>query len=696
MSAYSIDWDGRNLVLPSTANDAMDGAEIYTSDDQAPALKRYLQWAKESNPGVRRPIRVALRLTPRPDNNYNQYAVAVTVPDELRQLAGPAHIGFLLDRYLWRVGPTKLSQLARYSGGELICTGLITGRGLGELRVDLPAPRILSEAIDRFLRRSDVPQLRSLPLLIGESLRIERGAEQTERLVQIIEKFPHQRQPVRGLRLKTREAMWGQVRPLAIYDDASGRYLGEVARGVLLLWGDERDRADVLGLLAGMSIDVAAPRGSVSEESVTNVFATNMERSIALRVHDPDGVGTGTVFANYNPHSRVLWVEDARLAEPARIAADRIGLTVDDIRTPYRPWSLEDEFWWSERLDYETVPRKFDQGVPQHFLRRAVYESLPTDLFDLWLDRIELIDAQVRKSNEPRAELAVRERYVDERHMFGMHSLTGEVGPCRLCGLEAAAFRTPACSEVLAYCQACMAHAIRGLTTTRERTVEAIQHLATREFNGEAMAELQLQTIRFDPDQPRDAAEIDQLLVLRWAVRHRRWAWTRLLLDANLGGGGIRLARGTVVKASDGHLCLSMSEKVVDDFLHSHGIQHEREPLYPFDPELNANGKRRADWILADGTLIEFWGMPSNPEYASKMAEKQRLASRFGIPLVGLTEPELPKLRELFAAWLTSASHAAAGYAESDPATIPPRSPVYAGQLDQSRQTGPTESLELQ
>jgi hypothetical protein len=96
-----------------------------------------------------------------------------------------------------------------------------------------------------------------------------------------------------------------------------------------------------------------------------------------------------------------------------------------------------------------------------------------------------------------------------------------------------------------------------------------------------------------------------------------------------------------------------MQEKAVDDFLHQHGIDHAREPLYPFDIQLNPNTRRRADWLLSDGTFVEMWGMPDDPTYAKKMCEKTELAARHRLQLIGLTSKDIGRLGEIFADWAT-------------------------------------------
>ena len=74
-------------------------------------------------------------------------------------------------------------------------------------------------------------------------------------------------------------------------------------------------------------------------------------------------------------------------------------------------------------------------------------------------------------------------------------------------------------------------------------------------------------------------------------------------------------------------------------------------PGIPCDPELNPNTRRRADWILEDGTFVEMWGMPKDPAYAEKMREKIELAERHRLSLIGLTAADIGRLNEIFAPW---------------------------------------------
>lgn len=113
--------------------------------------------------------------------------------------------------------------------------------------------------------------------------------------------------------------------------------------------------------------------------------------------------------------------------------------------------------------------------------------------------------------------------------------------------------------------------------------------------------------------------------------------WLAVLQSAGLVGEAWRPARGTYCLAADGHLCRSIAERTVDDFLTVHGIAHTPEPVYP-------GSHSRADWLLADGTFVEFAGLLSDADYRAKIAAKRALAAAAGVPLIVLVPEDLPDL----------------------------------------------------
>lgn len=286
-------------------------------------------------------------------------------------------------------------------------------------------------------------------------------------------------------------------------------------------------------------------------------------------------------------------------------------------------------------------------------LNPAVASLVPDTLFEA-SELARFAQPSHKLGAEPTALL---ERLTTHRgKLFSGHTYLDTIGTCRICERPAGEFRSPLCTEMLAYCHRCLAVAIEGLpnmglTRAIARAMVAVQALADAEFAGAAFVESQLSAIHADPKHPVSPTDIDRRMLLRIAITRGQLPWTRILIDAGLADDGVRLSRGTVLKAADGHLCLSLQEKAVDDFFDQHSIGHVREPRYPFDPELNLNSRRRADWLLEDGTFVEMWGMPKDPVYAEKMREKVELAHRHRLQLIGLTADDIGQLNEIFLEW---------------------------------------------
>jgi len=92
---------------------------------------------------------------------------------------------------------------------------------------------------------------------------------------------------------------------------------------------------------------------------------------------------------------------------------------------------------------------------------------------------------------------------------------------------------------------------------------------------------------------------------------------------------------GTMCIAKDGHLCRSMAEQQIDNWLHKNNITHEIEPVYPKHDEYNKSGRMRADWKIGNN-YVEYFGLPDDKKYAEKMQKKRNLANQFNINLIEL------------------------------------------------------------
>ncbi|KXB07733.1 hypothetical protein AKJ51_00010 [candidate division MSBL1 archaeon SCGC-AAA382A20] len=98
--------------------------------------------------------------------------------------------------------------------------------------------------------------------------------------------------------------------------------------------------------------------------------------------------------------------------------------------------------------------------------------------------------------------------------------------------------------------------------------------------------------------------------------------------------------------AEDGHECLSLAERRIDDFMNKNDIPHEKEPHYPQDDELNPDEKYRADWKVKN-YLIEYFGLMQKENYEEKTEIKQKLAEKDSINLIAIYPDELGNLDEI-------------------------------------------------
>lgn len=111
---------------------------------------------------------------------------------------------------------------------------------------------------------------------------------------------------------------------------------------------------------------------------------------------------------------------------------------------------------------------------------------------------------------------------------------------------------------------------------------------------------------------------------------------------------GIKNHFGYRCKAVDGHICHSLAERKVDDFFNDNHISHEREPFYPYDPELNINEMMRGDWLIDNKVFVEFFGLIGNTQYDEKTEKKIELLEKNSIPYILLFPGEEYKLEEKF------------------------------------------------
>ncbi|MBN2266762.1 MAG: hypothetical protein JW725_00275 [Candidatus Babeliaceae bacterium] len=135
----------------------------------------------------------------------------------------------------------------------------------------------------------------------------------------------------------------------------------------------------------------------------------------------------------------------------------------------------------------------------------------------------------------------------------------------------------------------------------------------------------------------KERLELLQIFQKKPSTRHVKklfGTWLQALIDAGILEDDVRrTSRGIQCIAKDGHVCLSIGEKTIDDFLYANGITHNKEPYYP-------EGKYRADFDV-NGVFIEYFGLAGNPDYDKKTKLKQKLCKKYGVTLISLFPSDL-------------------------------------------------------
>jgi hypothetical protein len=131
---------------------------------------------------------------------------------------------------------------------------------------------------------------------------------------------------------------------------------------------------------------------------------------------------------------------------------------------------------------------------------------------------------------------------------------------------------------------------------------------------------------------------------LKITYKDKFGSWFKSLLLAGVLKGYVRkTTRGTFCLAEDGHLCLSMKEKAIDDWLFKNSINHEKEPKYPKDEELNPKQNMRGDWKVGN-YYIEYFGLAGSSDYDKKSEIKRKICSRYKINLIEIHEKDISNL----------------------------------------------------
>ena len=97
-----------------------------------------------------------------------------------------------------------------------------------------------------------------------------------------------------------------------------------------------------------------------------------------------------------------------------------------------------------------------------------------------------------------------------------------------------------------------------------------------------------------------------------------------------------RMYRRTRTKARDGHICDSVSEALIDNWLAKHNIYHTRDAKYP-------TTNHKADWAIGNGKIfVEYFGLAKDsPRYDREVKIKKNLCLKNKIKLVEIYPSDL-------------------------------------------------------
>lgn len=144
--------------------------------------------------------------------------------------------------------------------------------------------------------------------------------------------------------------------------------------------------------------------------------------------------------------------------------------------------------------------------------------------------------------------------------------------------------------------------------------------------------------------RPEKASEAVRLLCQNHpslkSIKNHFGSWLNALIQAGLLTDGTRpMSRGTQCIAKDGHVCLSLAEKQIDDWLYDQGVPHEREPHYP-------GSRFRADFRV-NNILIEYFGLTGDVDYDDKTNRKQAICKAKGIRLASIFPKDIVSINGL-------------------------------------------------
>ena len=122
------------------------------------------------------------------------------------------------------------------------------------------------------------------------------------------------------------------------------------------------------------------------------------------------------------------------------------------------------------------------------------------------------------------------------------------------------------------------------------------------------------------------------------ATRELFGSWNKMITAAGLKPNPVRFGKRQT--ANDGHICDSFAERIIDDWLYSNNVRHQRNILYP-------NSSRTVDFLIK-GRFVEFLGLNGElKEYDKNTKLKEQLAKKYNLKLIKIYPKDLFPINHL-------------------------------------------------
>lgn len=127
--------------------------------------------------------------------------------------------------------------------------------------------------------------------------------------------------------------------------------------------------------------------------------------------------------------------------------------------------------------------------------------------------------------------------------------------------------------------------------------------------------------------------------------RHKFGSYSKFLIQS-----GYNYNKGLYSQkyiALDGNICDSKSELKIDEFLHENGLEHRHQVRYSEVIE-DFKKSNKCDFLLTDGTIVEYFGLKGQPKYDKKTRKKVDIMEKNNINYIAIYPNDLKRLDDVF------------------------------------------------